>query len=102
LPCVELKIPDPYKTIRKTTEQKYLLIAELSKVYEVGRGGDRKTEDFKKDKLSSMKEDVLEKTAKATGVNEKTVQRAREYSRLVKESPELKKGEKDKLSSTPQ
>lgn len=36
-------------------------------------------------------EDVLTKTAKATGVNEKTVQRAREYSRLVKEVPELKK-----------
>ncbi len=74
-----------------TTEQKYLLIAELSKIYEIGRGGDRKTEDFKKDKLSSMNEDVLTKTAKATGVNEKTVQRAREYSRLVKETPELKK-----------
>jgi site-specific DNA-methyltransferase (adenine-specific) len=74
-----------------TTEQKYLLIAELSKIYEIGRGGDRKTEDFKKDKLSSMNEDVLTKTAKATGVNEKTVQRAREYSRIVKEAPELKK-----------
>jgi DNA modification methylase len=43
--------------------------------------------------LSSIgdEEDVLTKTAKATGVNEKTVQRAREYSRLVKEVPELKK-----------
>jgi len=73
------------------TEQKYLLIATLSEVYEVGRGGDRHSEEFKKDKLSSLKEDVLEQTAKATGVNEKTVQRAREYKKIIEEKPELKK-----------
>jgi len=73
-----------------STEQKYLLIAELSKVYEVGRGGDRKTEDFKKDNLSSMNKDVLEQTAQAVGVNEKTVQRARAYEKIIKEKQEMK------------
>lgn len=77
-----------------STEQKYILIAELSKVYETSRKG--MTYNKSEDNLSSEKklpsnDDVLVRTAKATGVNEKTVQRAREYSRLVKESPQLKK-----------
>lgn len=70
-----------------TTEQKYILIAELSKVYEVGVG--TRTDLKPKDNLSSG-DNVLVQTAKATGVNEKTVQRAREYKRLVDEKPEFK------------
>ena len=69
------------------------MIAELSKIYEVGRGtfgkGRPKLEE---DILSSSKEgkDVLEKTAKAVGVNEKTVQRARAYEKIVKEKQDMK------------
>jgi len=74
-----------------STEQKYILIATLSEVYEVGRGGDRVSKDAK---VASMveepKEDVLTKTAKDTGVAERTVARARQYRELVKASPELK------------
>ena len=79
-----------------STEQKYILIATLSEVYEVGRGGDRQSEEFKSNKVLPMKEDkqredVLVKTAKDTGVSHMTVARARQYRDLVKKSPELKK-----------
>lgn len=76
-----------------TTEQKYSCIAELSKLYEEGRGifgkGRPKSEE---DKLSSsiIGKNVLEKTSKVTGINEKTIQRAREYKKIIDDKPELK------------
>ena len=44
--------------------QRMLLFAELSRLYEVGRGGDRKSEKIKEAKSASLipKESVLEKT----------------------------------------
>ncbi len=89
----EYVIKDNLLRRHMTTEQKFFLYAELSVVYETGRGGDRQSEEFKKDKVSSMNhtsEDVNEKTAKEVGVSSKTIQRARVYRELVKKSPELK------------
>jgi len=79
-----------------STEQKYILIATLSEVYEVGAGGDRHSESFKSATLTHLnddkqRDDVLTKTAKDTGVAERTVARARQYRELIKKSPELKK-----------
>jgi|GEM_PF-5819963 site-specific DNA-cytosine methylase len=72
-------------------EQKYILIATLSEVYEVGRGGDRVSKDAKVASLvNEPQDDVLTKTAKDTGVGERTVARARQYKELIKKSPELK------------
>ena len=61
----EYVIKDNLLRRHMTTEQKLFLYAELSIVYETGRGGDRKSQDFKKDIMSSMKEqeDVNAKTA---------------------------------------
>ena len=46
--------------------QRMLLFAELSRLYEVGRGGDRKSEKIKDAKSASLipKESVSEKTAR--------------------------------------
>ena len=82
-----------------STEQKYILIATLSEIYEVGRGSKTKERDRtdegklkpKDAKVASLSEDdVLTKTAKDVGVAERTVARARQYKDLVKKSPELK------------
>lgn len=73
-----------------STEQKWKLYSELSKVYEVGRGGDRKSDDFKDVKSKSLKvEDVIKKTAEAVGVSESTIDKARAYDRIIKERKEL-------------
>jgi len=96
----EYVIKDNLLRRQLTTEQKYILIATLSEVYEVGRGSKTKdrprTEEGKlkpKDAtLASLSEDdVLTKTAKDTGVSERTVARARQYKEITKKSPELKK-----------
>lgn len=78
-----------------STEQKYILIATLSEVYEdpnkfhgnqYTKGSDATlTHDQEQER-----DDVLVKTAKDTGVSERTVARARQYRELVKKSPELK------------
>ena len=61
----EYVIKDNLLRRQLSTEQKYILIATLSEVYEVGRGGDRVSKDAK---VASMVkedvEDVLTKTAK--------------------------------------
>jgi hypothetical protein len=58
-----------------STEQRMLLFAELSRLYEVGRGGDRKSEKIKEAKSASLipKESVLEKTAREVGVSPRTM-----------------------------
>jgi len=55
-----------------TTEQKYLLIAELSKVYENPTGADHKSKKYQEDNLSSGFEDVLTKTAKTWRISRKS------------------------------
>ena len=72
------------------TKQKYLLIAELSKTYEIGSGGDRKSEDFKGASVALLNEDVKSKTAKETGESERTIANARKYSAIIEIAPELK------------
>ena len=92
----EYVIKDNLLRRQLSTEQKYILIATLSEVYDIGRGGDRQSEEFKSNKVLPMNEDkqrddVLVKTAKDTGVSHMTVARARKYKELIKKSPELKK-----------
>jgi len=77
-----------------TTEQKYKLYAELSKVYERGnlrRGiygrGRPKLED---DSVASSN-DVLERTAKDLGIPKRTIARARQYDEATAKYPEFKK-----------
>ena len=57
--------------------QRMLLFAELSRLYEVGRGGDRKSEKIKDAKSASLipKESVSEKTAREVGVSPSTIDR---------------------------
>jgi len=79
-----------------STEQKYVLIATLSEVYEVGRGThENRGNQYQSGKDAEVaplpKEDVLTRTAKDTGVSERTVASARKYRELIKKSPELKK-----------
>ena len=75
-----------------TTEQRMLLFAELSRLYEVGRGGDRKSEKIKEAKSASLipKESVLEKTAREVGVSPRTIDNARRYAREIENNPALK------------
>jgi len=86
----EYVIKDNLLRRQLTLDQKWNLLAILSKVYEIGRGGDRKSKEFKEVSLTSLNEDVLTQTAKETGVSEKTIQRAREWKKIVDISPELK------------
>lgn len=62
-----------------------LLFAELSKIYEVGRGGDRHSKTFKDVKSKSLKpeESVSEKTAREVGVSSSTIDKARRYARAI-------------------
>ena len=72
-----------------STEEKYLLYAELSKQHEKGRGGDRRSDEFQRRHSDGYEnEDVLEKTAKETNVSPKTIERARKYSRIIDERPD--------------
>lgn len=74
-----------------STEEKYLLYAELSKQHEKGRGGDRRSDEFQRRHSDGYEnEDVLEKTAKETNVSPKTIERARKYSRIIDERPDLR------------
>jgi len=79
-----------------STEQKYILIATLSEVYEAPEPKRDSTGKFTVDATLTHTEeekernDVLTKTAKDTGVSERTVARARQYRELIKKSPELK------------
>lgn len=63
----------------------------MSKLYEKGRGGDRRSEEFQKSQsATSERDDVLSKTAERTGTSKDTIARARKYSRIVEERPDLK------------
>ena len=59
-----------------------LLCSKLRKIYENPTGQDHKSKKYQDAKLSSGFEDVFEKTAKVTGVNEKTVQRVKRTSTI--------------------
>ena len=66
----EYVIKDNLLRRQLTTEQKYNLIAMLSEVYEVGSGGDRKSEDFKSAEVAHLiddkrRNDVLTKPKKS-------------------------------------
>ena len=76
-----------------TTKSKYILIAELSKLYEHGRGGDgsnQYTSAKGKDSIPLAKDNVLDKTAKVFGTSRQTVATARKYAKIVEENPETK------------
>jgi len=74
-----------------STKEKYLLYAELSELYEKGRGGDRRSDEFQKSQsATSERDDVLSRTAEKTGTSKDTIARARKYSRIIKERPDLK------------
>jgi site-specific DNA-methyltransferase (adenine-specific) len=78
-----------------TTEQRYLLYAKLSELYEVGRGGiaerDAHGKILKpKDATVTSSGDVLEKTAKEMEESPATIARARAYKLAVEEMPELR------------
>jgi len=73
-----------------STKERYLLYAELSKLYEKGRGGDRRSEEFQKSQsATSERNDVLSRTAEITGTSKDTIARARKYSRIIDEKPDL-------------
>lgn len=80
-----------------TTEQKYICIAELSKLYEIGKGAKEfrgnQYKSGKKPNLGSLpkNDDVLIRTSKVVGVSKNTIQRAREYKKIIDKKPELKK-----------
>ena len=64
-----------------------MLIAELSKLYEIG-GGFRS--DLQPTLPYNVGENVETKTAKVFGVSPSTVQKARKYKKIIDENPELK------------
>ena len=81
-----------------TTEQRMLLFAELSRIYEVGRGSASKDQPRSKGKFepkdaqsaSIGKESVSEKTAREVGVSPRTIDNARRYAREIENNPALK------------
>jgi N6-adenosine-specific RNA methylase IME4 len=77
-------------------EEKYRQLAEYSKTFEVGRGGDHGNQytGGKEAEVASLaKEDVITLTAKECHVSPRTIVSARQYARIVEERPELR-GEK--------
>ncbi len=77
-----------------STEQRMLLFAELSRIYEVGRGSNQRGKDGKfavdAKSASTVKESVSEKTAREVGVSPRTIGNARRYAREIEQHPELK------------
>ena len=75
-----------------------MLYDRLSRIYEKGRGTNRlkafKTAKFKEATVASLKPsvngDVNEQTAKEINVPARTIKRARQYARIIKEQPKLK------------
>jgi len=75
-----------------STQQRYLLFARLSELYEIGRGRKpgEKYKDLKGIKvIPSNKDSVLEKTAMEIGVGRATIARARAYTEAIKQNPDL-------------
>jgi site-specific DNA-methyltransferase (adenine-specific) len=73
-----------------TPEQRYLLYARLSEIYEIGLNRNEKGQFVSRDDTVSSRGDVLERTAREIGESPRTIARAREYKRVVEELPELK------------
>ena len=69
-------------------------MAELSRIYEVGRGSNQRGKDGKfavdVKSTSTVKESVSEKTAREVGVSPRTIDNARRYAREIEQHPELK------------
>jgi len=66
-------------------EKRAYLLDELSKLYEVGRGGDVVSKDA--NMASLEQEDVNEKTSEIVKLSPRTVARARAYVHAVKKNP---------------
>jgi site-specific DNA-methyltransferase (adenine-specific) len=87
----EWAIKDNLLRRQLTPEQRYLLYAKLSEIYEVEQKRDSKGRFIcREDTVSAREGDVLERTARDVGEKPKTIQRARAYKRAVEEMPELK------------
>jgi len=74
-----------------TEKQELLAIAELSKLYEIGRGGDRGNQytggkDLKIESLPN----VIKTTSKKIGKSMYKINKARELDKAIKENPDLK------------
>ena len=71
-----------------------LLFAELSRLYEVGRGAPKghfgNIHEDAKSASSLPKESVSEKTAREVGVSPRTIDNARRYAREIENNPALK------------
>jgi DNA modification methylase len=95
----EWAIKDNLLRRQLTTEQRYLLYAKLSEIYEIGRG--KPLKEWSRDKTGHVVKpedatvassgDVLERTAKETGESPRTIASARAYQHAIKDDPELKK-----------
>lgn len=78
-----------------TREKQAILLDDLSKQYETGRGGDHKSKDFKDATVAPLiGKDVLDKTAEKVNVSKNTVQRARAYVKAMKKNPKKYKNKK--------
>lgn len=89
----EYVIKDNLLRRQLSTEQKYILIGTLSEVYESPKPKRDSSGKFTIDATSAHtdeRNDVLTKTAKDTGVSERTVASARQYKEIIRKSPELK------------
>ena len=73
-----------------TIPQRYLLIAELSKLYENPTGADHKSQQYQDATVASGFDDVLVQTAKVVNESPRTVARARAYAESLEAMPDLK------------
>lgn len=89
----EYVIKDNLLRRHMSTEQKYIMIARLSKMYEIGRRGRTKEERIEEVTVTSSNKDVLDKTSDELGVSPATIRNARSYVHAIEEYPDLK-GEK--------
>jgi site-specific DNA-methyltransferase (adenine-specific) len=86
----EWAIKDNLLRRQLTTEQRYLLYAKLSELYEVGQTRDDEGQFQSRDvKVTSREGDVSERTARGLGESPATIARARAYKRAIEEMPEL-------------
>lgn len=69
--------------------QRAVPVAVLSKLYELGRGGDRRSEKFKDANSASLKS-VSRQVSEVLGVSSRLVDTYRAYARAVEKYPDLK------------
>jgi site-specific DNA-methyltransferase (adenine-specific) len=86
----EWAIKDNLLRRQLTPEQRYLLYAKLSEIYEIGLARNEKGQFVSRDDTVSSRGDVLERTATELGESPRTIARAREYKRALEEMPELR------------